>query len=253
MSPLAIGAIVFACVFAGAVLGMVLGRVLPERHLSSDAKDVIKVSMAMVATLSALVLGLLTASAKSSLDEKSNQLRGWGAQVVFLDRTLAEYGPETAPIRTELKETLSERIAQIWPEHGPALLPQVISHGEGIETEQKQLLALKPENDAQRWLQATALEITRTMSLARWTGLQALSSSIEWPFMVVLVFWLAVIFASFGLFAPRSPVVTAALFVAALSVAGSMYLILEMDQPYSGMIKISPEPLLTALDQLGKP
>ena len=96
MSALAIGAIVFACVFAGAVFGMVLGRVLPKEHLSADAKDVIKVTMAMIATLAALVLGLLTASAKSSLDEKENEVRGWAAQVVLLDRTLAQYGPETA-------------------------------------------------------------------------------------------------------------------------------------------------------------
>ena len=96
MNPIPIGLIVFACVFAGALFGMFLSRVLPAEHLSADARDVIKVSMAMVATLAALVLGLLTASAKSSLDDKEGELRAAAAQVILLDRTMAEYGPETA-------------------------------------------------------------------------------------------------------------------------------------------------------------
>jgi len=254
MSALSVGAIVFAVVFGGALFGMYLARVLPEKHLNSEAKDVIKVAMAMIATLAALVLGLLTASAKGSLDEKENQVRAWGAQVVLLDRTLAQYGPETAGIREEIKQNFSQRIAQIWPQSDhDDLLPQAVGQGAGMENIQKELLALKPATDAQRWLQSNALQTTGNMASERWTALQQLSSSIQWPFMVVLVFWLAVIFASFGLFAPRSIIVTGALLLAALSVAGSIYLILEMDQPYGGMIKVSPEPLYTALGQLGRP
>jgi CDP-diglyceride synthetase len=253
MSPLTIGAIVFACVFAGALFGMFLGRVLPKEHLSAEAKDVIKVTMAMIATLAALVLGLLTASAKSSLDDKENQLRGWAAQVVLLDRTLAEYGPETQETRALIKRNLEARIAEMWPGQGSRSTPEVIGSGTGIENVQQKLLALDPQTDAQRWLKSTALTISGTMAAARWTALQEIGSSIQWPFMAVLVFWLAVIFASFGLFAPRNGIVTAALLVAALSVAGSIYLILEMDQPYGGLIKISSAPVRTALEQLGRP
>jgi len=253
MSALAIGAIVFACVFAGAVFGMVLGRVLPKDHLSADAKDVIKVTMAMIATLAALVLGLLTASAKSSLDEKAGEVRGWAAQVVLLDRTLAEYGPETFGVRALIKQTLAARIDQIWPGHGEAVTFDAVTRGSGVEDVQRKLLELTPQTDAQRWLQSTALTISGTMAATRLSALQGLASDIQWPFMTILVFWLAVIFTSFGLFAPRSPIVTAALFVAALSVAGSIYLILEMDQPYSGLIKISSAPVRAALQQLGQP
>ena len=120
MNPLSIGLIVFVCVFGGALFGMFLGTVLPKEHLGSDARDVIKVSMAMVATLAALVLGLLTASANSSLDDKEGELRAAAAQVVLLDRTMAEYGPETAQARDLLKQMLVERIDQIWPEEGEA-------------------------------------------------------------------------------------------------------------------------------------
>jgi hypothetical protein len=253
MSALVISAIVFACVFGGALFGMFLGTVLPKGHLSPDAQDVIKVSMAMIATLAALVLGLLTASAKSSFDDKESQLRSAAAQVVLLDRTMAEYGAETQEARDLLKQTLVSRISQIWPEENANVTPGAIGRGSGIEAIQRKLLDLSPQTDAQRWLQSTALSISGAIAAARWSVLQQIGSDIQWPFMAILVFWLAIIFASFGLFAPHNASVTAALFVAALSVAGSIYLILEMDQPYSGLVKISSAPLRAALVQLGQP
>ena len=253
MNALAIGAMVFACVFGGTLFGMFLSSILPKGHLSPDARDVIKVAMAMIATLAALVLGLLTASAKSSLDEKESELRSAGAQVLLLDRTMAEYGPEAQDARDLLKQTLAARISQIWPDENANVTPGVIGRGSGIEVVQRKLLDLSPQTDAQRWLQSTALQISGSIAAERWAVLQQIGSSIQWPFMAVLVFWLAIIFASFGLFAPRNASVTAALLVTALSVAGSVYLILEMDQPYSGLIKISSAPLRAALQQLGQP
>lgn len=253
MSALVIGVIVFACVFGSALFGMYLGTVLPKDHLSPDARDVIKVAMAMIATLAALVLGLLIASAKSSFDEKESELRNTAAQVVLLDRTMAEYGPATGEARDLLKQTTTARISQIWPEENANVTPSAIGRGSGIEAIQRKLLDLSPQTDAQRWLQSTALQISGTIAAARWSVLQQLGSSIQWPFMAIMVFWLAIIFTSFGVFAPRNASVTAALFLAALSVAGSIYLILEMDQPYSGAIKISSAPLRIALEQLGRP
>ena len=129
MSALAVGAIAFACVFGGALFGMFLGTVLPKDHLSPDARDVIKVAMAMIATLAALVLGLLLASAKSSLDEKESELRSTAAQVVLLDRTMAEYGAETQDARDLLKQILAARIVQIWPEESTNVTPGAIGRG----------------------------------------------------------------------------------------------------------------------------
>jgi hypothetical protein len=251
MSNLAIGAIAFACVFAGALFGMFLQKVLPKEHLSAEARDVIKVAMAMIATLAALVLGLLTASAKSSLDDKENQLRSVAGQVVLLDRTMAQYGPDAKDARELLKQTLMARISQIWPEENTNVTAGAIGRGAGVEAVQEKLLALSPQNDAQRWLQSTALRISGDIASARWSAFAKFGSSIKWPFLVVVVFWLTVIFASFGLFAPRNVSVAAALFLAALSVAGSIYLILEMDQPYGGLITLSSAPLRIALGQLG--
>ena len=167
----------------------------------------------------------------------------------MLDRTLAQYGPEAHGARDLLKQAIAARIAQLWPGSGEAVTPAKIGEGAGIEGVQQALLALTPKTDAQRWLQSTALQTTSTIAARRWLIAQQIASNLRWPFLVVLIFWLAVIFASFGLFA----LVVAALFVAALSVAGSIFLILEMDQPYGGFIKIRSDPLRSALEQLGRP
>jgi exosortase/archaeosortase len=116
MSALAVGGIVFGCVFGGTAFGMVLGAILPQHHLSVDSKDVIKVAVAMIATLAALVVGLLISSAKSSFDDKDGEMRRMAARAILLDRTMAEYGPETQQIRDRFREILAIRIAQIWPE-----------------------------------------------------------------------------------------------------------------------------------------
>jgi len=253
MSALAIGGIVFVCVFGGALLGISLKAVLPKHHLTSESKDVIKVSMAMVATLAALVVGLLIASAKSSFDSKDSELRGAAARAVLLDRTMAEYGPETREARDLFRQMVETKINQIWPEEITGNVDaDAIGRGPGIEIVQRKLLDLAPQNDAQRWLKSTALQLSGNIAEARWLVVEQAGSSIQWPFLAILVFWLAIIFTSFGLFAPVNGSVIAALFVCALSVAGSIYLIVEMDQPYGGLIKISSAPLRTVLDQLSR-
>ena len=123
MSDILIGVIVLGVVFGGALFGMFLGRVLPNQHLSPDARDVIRIVMAMLATLSAVVLGLLTGSAISSLAEKEGELRNAAVQFIMLDRTLAAYGPETKDARKLLKQLLTERMSLIWPEKGRWCLP----------------------------------------------------------------------------------------------------------------------------------
>jgi len=253
MNALAVGGVVFAIVFGGALLGICLRAVLPEHHLSADSKDIIRISMAMIATLAALVVGLLIASAKSSFDSKNNELTRAASRYVLLDRTMAEYGPETREPRDLLRQILVMRLSQIWPEDSAKKLnPEAVSQGPGIEAIQRKLLDLSPQNDAQRWLKSRALQLGSDIAEVRWTAAEEIGNSIQWPFLAILVFWFAVIFASFGLFAPPNSSVIAALFVCALSVAGSLYLIIEMDQPYGGLIKLSSAPVVTALGQLGQ-
>lgn len=210
--------------------------------------------MAMIATLAALVVGLLIASAKSSFDTKNSELTRAATRYILLDLTLARYGPETRESRDLLRQIALMRLHQIWPEEGTGNLnPEAVNQGSGVETIQRNILNLSPQNDAQKWLKGRALQLTGDIAEVRWTAVEEMGSSIQWPLLTILIFWFAAIFASFGLFAPPNSSVIVALFVCALSVAGSVYLIVEMDQPYGGLIKLSSAPLVTALGQLGQP
>jgi hypothetical protein len=254
MNALAIGGIVFAAVFGGAVLGMCLRAVLPENHLSADSKDIIRIAMAMIATLAALVVGLLIASAKSSFDTKAGELTRAATHYILLDRTLAQYGPETKESRNLLRQMAVTRLHQIWPEESAGKLnPESVTQGPGIEVIRRDLLNLAPQNDAQTWLKSRALALSADIEEVRWSAVEQLGSSIQWPLLAVLIFWFVAIFASFGLFAPTNSSVIIAMFACALSVASSIFLIIEMDQPYGGLIKLSSAPLVTALAEMGKP
>ena len=253
MAPIAIASIVFACVFAGALLGMFLRTVLSEHHLREDSKDVVKVVTGLIATLCALVLGLLIASAKGSFDSINEGFRQSAAKLILLDRVLAQYGPETKDVRDLIRRGFAARIAVLFPEdqsqRGTLDSPQGTATVEGVEN---RLRALSPQNDAQRLLQSRALQFSGEVAQARWLAIEEAENTIPAAFLVVLVFWLATMFASFGLFAPRNAVALAVLFVGALSIAGSIFLIEELNGPLGGMITISSAPMHKALALLGQ-
>jgi len=248
MSPLAISGIVFACILAGALLGMVLRALLPEHHLSTETKDLVKMGMGLIATMAALVLGLLVASAKSSFEAQRGELTQMAANVILLDRTLAHFGPETKECRDILRGFVVGTLERIWPEDGSAqILPTRKS-----EVFYDKLQMLVPKTESQRTVQAQALKIAVDIAQTRWLLFAQRGSSIPLPFLIVLVFWLAMLFASFSLFSPPNATVIATLLVCALSVSGAILLILELDRPFGGMIQISNAPLREVLAQLGQ-
>lgn len=251
MSPESIGLIVLGCVFGGALLGMALHLILPEHHVSADSKDVIKLGMGLTATMSALVLALLIASAKSSYDAQRNELTQLSANVILLDRVLAHYGPETKAARDLLRRYLTRAFDQIWPRNSPSAadLEPPTALGEQFYDA---LQALSPQNEVQRSLQAQAQKMSIDLAQTRWLLFEQRGSSIPMPFLVLLVFWVTIIFLSFGLFAPRNATVIATLFLCAVSVSGAIFLILELDRPFGGLIQISGAPLRNAIAHLGK-
>jgi Protein of unknown function (DUF4239) len=251
MSPMAIGWVVFALVFASALLAMSLHNALPEHHLSADSKDVVKLGIALIATMAALVLGLLIASAKSAYDTRSNQLAEASADMIQLDRALARYGPETKEARSLLQRSVAATIERFWPAEGakPIAIDPAASPVEALSDK---IETLTPQSDAQRSMQSQALTLAADMGRTRLLLFEHLGASIPVPFLVVLVFWLCIIFASFGLFAPRNATVVTVLCVCALSVAGAIFLILELDQSFEGLLQVSSAPLRAALAQLGR-
>ena len=253
MSPTEIALIVLASVFAGALLGMLLRSRLPKHHLSADTENVIKLGMGLIATITALVLGLLIATAKSSFETQDAAVKHTAARVLLLDHMLANYGPETKAVRQLLRDTMALRLQAIWPEdrsHHAKFDPHEASPA--AQTIETLILQLSPKNDSQRWLQSEALRVGRDIMETRWLVLGGLGSSVPALFVVVVVFWLTILFGSFGLFAPRNATVIVVLFLCALSVSGSIFLILEMDDPFDGLIKVSSAPVGYALSELGR-
>ena len=248
---MAIGWIVFALVFGSALLGMLVHRLLPEHHLSADSKDVVKLGIALIATMSALVLSLLIASAKTAFDTRSSQLVQTSSDIILLDRVLAHYGPETKEARSVLQRSVATAVDRFWPVDSTR--PEAIDAGTSpIETLFDKLEALSPPSETQRALRSRALTLAADVARVRLLLFEQLHSSIPVPFLVVLVFWLCIIFASFGLFAPRNATVVVVLGVCALSVAGAIFLILELDRSFEGLLKVSDAPLRAALAQLGR-
>ena len=248
-----IASIVFACVFGGALLGMLLRVYIPEQHLSEGSKDVIKLGMGLIATMTALVLGLVIATAKNSYDTQADAVKHTAAKVLLLDRVLSNYGPETKEARELLRRIVANRVEAIWPEDRSQRVsldaPEAVFAAQQIEA---WIVQLSPQNDTQRWLRSQALQISSEIMETRWLILGGQGSSIPVPFLVVVVSWLTIIFGSFGLFAPRNATVLAVLFLCALSVAGSIFLILEMDRPFEGLMRISSAPFRYTLSHLGQ-
>ncbi|WP_332685066.1 bestrophin-like domain [Bosea sp. (in: a-proteobacteria)] len=250
MSPFAIGGIAFLFIFGAALLGMFLRSRLPGDHLSAESRDAIKLATAIIGTLSALALGLLIASAKRSFDDAGAETRTWAARVLLLDRVMAHYGAETAEMRASLRELVETRLSEVNDTSGSKKPP---GGGFDVEPVQDGLRSLSPQTEAQRWLQSRALQLSGQIAEARWLRTDTEAGGFPGMFLVILVFWLALLFASFGLLAPGNATVVATLFVCALSVTAALVLIIDMDHPYLGLIRVSDAPLRLALERVDRP
>lgn len=254
MDPLVVSGIIFACVLAGILLGMLLRALLPEEHLSAESKDVVKLGMGLIGTLTALVLGLLVASAKSSFDTQRNGLAQLSANIIMIDRCLAHYGTESKDAREMLRTSVADMLEKTWPQESRASgKTEEKTRTEGrYEALFERIQELKPTNDAQRTFQAQALKLATDTAQARWLLFAQKGSSIPTPFLAVMVCWIALILGSFSLFTRPNAFVFVALLVCALAVSSAIFLILELDQPLDGIIQISSAPLRDALAQLGR-
>ena len=232
---------------------MIVGKALPHHHLSSESRDVIKLGMGLLATISALVLGLLIASAKGSYEDQKAEIDQISVNVILLNGALSAYGPEAQEARDLLRRTVTTAIHRIWPSSLSRASriddPKTMAEGRMLGA---RIRALTPQDEMQRKLQSEALQIDADLSraylllTARHEG-----SSIPKPFLIILIFWLVVLFAVFGLFASPNATVLTILLVCALSVSCAIFLILDFAQPFAGVMEISSAPLRAALSALG--
>jgi hypothetical protein len=248
MSPLATSLVICAILIGGALVGALLRRTLPENHLDSHAKDVVRLGCGLLATIAGLVLGLLINSAKTNFDTQRDEIRMLAANIVLLDHQLEEFGAEALPVRREMRKALAALVDRIWNEGAVKSTPTApFTSTTASQTAYRALRDLTPTTDAQRLYQAQALQTFNTLMQARLVLFEQSNAGMPLPFLVVLVFWLFILFTSFSLFSPLSPTALGALVLFALSASGAIFLILEMYQPFSGMMRLDNEPLRQAL------
>jgi hypothetical protein len=235
------------------MLGFFLRRVMPQHSLDSESKDTVKLATGLIATLSALVLGLLVSSARDSFNQVNSELLRMSVKIVLLDRELAQYGPETKEIRDLVKSAYS-KAAELMLSGEDSQQRQLDTPGAlaRLEGFQARIRELSPQNDGQRRLQSRALEISDELSASRWLLIMESKGSVSLPLLVVVVFWLSMIFTAWSVFAPGNLTVAAALLASALSVSGAVFLILELDRPLTGLIRISGAPMREAISHLGQ-
>jgi hypothetical protein len=249
MTPSAIGLASFAVIFGGALVGVFTARALPEHHLSDKTRTVVSLSMAVVGTLSALVLGLMISTANTAFSTQSREVVAISVDLIQMERMMQRYGPDANEVRAKLRIYAAAKMQELFPATGEPRQTDEATAGM-LETMQDAILALAPTDEPQRWLRSRTLALTDSLSQARWLLAEQAGRGIPVPFLIMLIFWLTIVFASFGLFAPLNGTAIASLCLCSMAVSGGIVVILELDLPFSGLVHISGEPMRHALSQI---
>lgn len=253
MNTLETALIIFASTFGCSLLGMLLHRTLPDDHLDGGSKDVVKLVMGLIATMAALVLGLLIASGSSSYQAQKSSVQSLSANVLLLDRLLALYGPDAKEPRDLLHQAAVVIHDRIWSPDGARPTDLDPAATEGVTSAFAVAVGkLVPRTDSQGLLRGQALQIGQSLAQTRLMMFEQSGSSLSWPFLAILVFWLCMLFLGFGLFARFNATVTVALLIGAVSVGGAIFLILELNEPYGGFMRIADTHMRHALNLIDK-
>lgn len=251
MSSTITSLLVAACIFAGGLVGLYLHRLSPEHHQSKETQDVVRLCTGMLSVLASLVLGLLVATAKTSYDSTDRAIRTYAAELALLNETLRDYGGEASVPRDLLRKYTEKMLHDGWPEDSGR--PATLENEETrllLEQVREAIRALKPIDEAQKSLQNGAIDINLNLLRQRWLLIEQQGPSVQRVVLVILVSWVTVIFASFGMNAPRNGTVMAAFLVCALAIGGAIFLILEMDRPLDGIMQIPSWPMLNVLKHM---
>lgn len=249
-----VATLVFVALLGGALFGMRSARWLKSHHLSKETQEAVKLGVGMVAAMASLILGLMTASVKGNFDTTGKDIQQYATYLTTLDASLRHYGPEAEPARKVLLAYTLHAVAETWP--GTPGVPAVVSSTTSEQMLQEvghEIRILVPANAEQTDLRAEALDRFKSLAALRWTIIAESVTEVPSVFVLVLIVWLTLIFVSFGLFSPVNLVALTAFPLCALSLAGAIFLILEMSAPFDGVIMVGPSALQQSLAHMQAP
>jgi hypothetical protein len=250
MGSLGIALASFACLFGGALAGTSLARVLPKHHLDDDSKKALERGLAIIGTVAGLVLGLLVASATGAYNAQRGYVIQMAAEIALLDRALAHYGPEAAPVRATLGGDARRLLVELWPPPGTPPSDSVPGNRRN-EALFDQLEELTPKNAFQTSVKGIAINLALDLGRTRWLIYEGLASSVSVPLLAILIFWFCVTFCGIGIFAPRNATTLVGLALCAIAISGAIYLIVAMYSPFEGLIRIPSTALQDTIARLG--
>jgi hypothetical protein len=248
-----ISLLAFGSTLIAALAAIYIRDELPAHHLKGESQEFLKLVLGLIATITALVLGLLISSAHSAFDAQQAEVQHLSVDYYQIDRILGRFGADAVDDRTLLHNLVAADIERIWAKDRGGAVPYAPL---SVEREGGRLFdgiaGLPTKTDLERFGQSRALQLLASVAETRRMLAEQSRGSLSRPFLVVLISWLAVLFFGFGLFTRINATVVAALVVGCLSVAGAIFLILEMNQPYGGWMQVSSAPLHDALAQMGR-
>jgi len=241
--------------FAAGLLGLALQSRLPEDHTSGGSRDMILAVAGLLTLLCALVTGLLVWTAYGVYSGQNAQIQALAAKVMQLDLALSDYGPEAIPARAQIRDGLGKTIDQIWRAHeddSNFAANNFASALENMRARDKLLAKLHPTTDEQKQALAQATAMSDAVGQARMQMSFALSAPVAYPVLLVVVGWVVCLFCGFGLTARATATSVITLAVGSIAVASAVLLILDLSNPYAGILRASDAPLQQALAVMGK-
>ncbi len=253
MNPIVIAGLVMLSTCAAAAIGLFVQRQLPADHVGSETKDTVRLAIGTITAMTALILGLATASAKSTYELTCRNVHDAAIDLITIDRLLRRYGEEATDIRAEVVTMMRRRLAWLTSlGEGASKNYDPLESAAWIEDTADRIHALEPRDLRQKGIKEQLVKLGEAALRARWALAAEQHAQMPLLFLLTLGLWLVVTFFSYGLFAQRNVTVFLALFLCSLSVSSAIFLILEMERPFSGVVRTPTEILRHAEAALGK-
>ncbi|TPK97374.1 MULTISPECIES: DUF4239 domain-containing protein [unclassified Mesorhizobium] len=249
MGEVLVGAAIFACLAGASLVSLMVHKRFPAHHLQDDTSAVVRLAANLFVVMSSLMLGLMINSAKNTFEAINGNVHTFATDLILLDRTLRHYGPEADSARQSLTAYVQRVVDTSTADSDTTVVPNRLA--ELLLNQVGDILAgLTPADARQTAAQQTATQQLQKLIEQRWILAEQSEGAIPAPLIVLLVAWMTLIFASFGFRAPRNGTIVFTCLVSGALVAAAIYLIVDMDSPFSGPIQVSPAPLQRALAEL---